>query len=190
MLGRGERLDGNATNAALSWALVAVLVASVAESLLDGDPLWAGFSVAVIAVVLAPAAAARSPVVLVDWKLLLLSALPAIARTVDAAVDAVTYASIAALALLIVAEIDAFTRARLTPRFAALTVALATLSVASTWAVVQYAADVYLGTSYLGDVPELMWSLVVASAVGVVAAVVFERYCAHESLSRVLDGGA
>lgn len=172
-----EQLDGDPLNAALSWSLIALLLVSAAESLAEDALLWAGFSVVVVGTALGPAVVARSPSVLVSWEILALSAIPAATRLVDVFAEPTAYLSLAALALLVVAQIDAFTTAELTPRFAAVMVALATLSVAGFWGIAQFAADAHLGTSYLAGETELMVDLVVASAVGIGAGVAFEVYC-------------
>lgn len=185
-----QSIDQHPRNAAISWALLAIVGASAVESLLEGTYLWAGFYAVVVGVAVAPAVVARSPTVLVSWEILLLSALPAITQLVDVFVRPLTYLAIAALALLVVAELDAFTAARLTTDFAAFTVVLTTLSVASSWTIAQYAADVALGTSYLGEMDAVMWDLVIASGVGIAAGALFALYCAEQSLPRVLDGEA
>lgn len=185
-----QSIDQHPRNAAVSWALITIVTASVGESLLEGTYLWAGFYAVVVGVAVAPAVVARSPTVLVSWEILLLSALPAITQLVDVFVRPLTYLAIAALALLVVTELDAFTAARLTTDFAAFTVVLTTLSVASTWTIAQYASDVALGTSYLGEMDAVMWDLVIASGVGVAAGALFALYCAEQSLPRVLDGEA
>lgn len=183
-----QSMDRHPRNAALSWALLAIVLVSAVESVVEGTYLWAGFYAVVVGTAVAPAVVERSPTVLVAWEVLLCSALPAITHLFDVFVRPLTYLAIAALALLVVAEIDAFTAARLTTDFAAVAVVLTTLSVASTWTIVQYAADELLGTAYLGDLNAVMWDLVIASVVGVAAGAAFALYCAEQPLPRVLDG--
>jgi len=179
MLDSTEHSDGQHRNAALSWALVLVLVATVAESLLDGEMLWAGFSATVVAVALVPAVVSRDPTVLVTWEVLLLSALPGFANLIDVFVEPLGYVAVAALALLVVAEIHAFSSARMAPWFAALFVVLTTLTVAAAWAIVRYAADVAVGTAYLDTGNALMWELVAATGVGIAAGLLFGAYCSE-----------
>lgn len=162
------------SNATIAWLLVAGLVASTVERLLAGDPLSAGFSATVVTVALVPAVLSRDPTVMVSWPVLLLSALPPLARVLGVFVQPLAYLSVAALGLLVVAEIDRFTSARMPPWFAVAMVVMATMSVASTWAAVRYLANVALGTDYFTTAAALMWDLVAASATGVLAGVAFE----------------
>lgn len=169
-------VTGRLSNATVAWTLVAVLVASTVWSLLAGDPLWALFSAAVIAIAVVPAVTATDPAVTVSWPILLLSALPAIARPAGLFVQPLGYVSVAALGLLVVAEIDRFSAAEMPGWVAGVLVLMTTMSVASTWAVVRYLANVAVGTAFFTTTEALMWDLVVASATGAVAGAVFERW--------------
>jgi len=173
-------VTGRLSNATVAWTLVAVLVASTVWSLLAGDPLWALFSAAVIAIAVVPAVTATDPSVTVSWPILLLSALPAIARPAGIFVKPLGYGSVAALGLLVVAEIDRFSAAEMPGWVAAVLVVMTTMSVASTWAVVRYLANVAVGTAFFTSTEALMWDLVVASTTGVVAGAVFERWLRGE----------
>lgn len=190
MRSRHQAVDGDGSNAVLAWALVLVLVASTLESYLAGEVLRAGFLATVAAVAVLPAVVARRPTVVVAWEVLLLSALPALAWLSNVDVPGAAYASIAALALLVVAELDAFTPVEMTPWFAGLTVVVTTLSVAAWWASVQFASDSYLGTAYIAGRTALMWNLVAASLVGVAAGVLFAWYCSGDRLEAVAEGVA
>lgn len=190
MRSRLQAVEGDGANAVLAWALVIVLVTSTLESFLSDEVLRAGFLATVVAVAVLPAAVARRPSVVVDWEVLLVSALPALAWLLNVDVPGAAYASIAALALLVVAELDAFTAVEMTPWFAGLTVVVTTLSVAAWWASVQFAADRYLDTAYLAGRTALMWNLVAASLVGVAAGVLFAWYCSGDRLEAVAEGTA
>jgi hypothetical protein len=48
-------------------------------------------------------------------------------------------------------------------------VVLVTMATAGVWTVVQYASDVWFGTALVGTKTTLMWDLVLATAVAVVA---------------------
>lgn len=175
-------------NAVASGLLVVVLLGSAVGALLEGELLWAGFSVAVVAVAVVPVAIERDPTTLVDWELLLLAALPAATQAVDRFWQPLAYLSVAALALVVVAEIHAFSSARMPPWFAALFVTLTTMSVAAALGMTQFAADLLLGTGYLGSGSELMWDLVAATGVGIVAGLFFAVYCHEHGSIRTLAG--
>jgi hypothetical protein len=94
-----------------------------------------------------------------------------------------TYLAVAAVALVIAVELDAFTAVRMNRAFALLFVVVATAAAAGVWAVVQWVSDLYLGTSLLLDgrpeevvETELMWDFVAATATGVLAGLLFEYY--------------
>lgn len=184
-----NRSGAELQNTAFSWALVLVLAVSVVESLLEGAWLWAGFAAAVVAVALVPAVVARDPSVLVAWEILLLSALPAVANLGDVFVQPLGYLALAALALLVVAEIHAFSSARMAPWFAGLFVVLTTLAVAGVWSMVQFGADAFLATDFLGEDDQLMWDLVAASAVGILAGASFALYCDSQGSVRAMVDG-
>jgi len=60
---------------------------------------------------------------------------------------------VAALALVVAVELDVFTPVRMPPWFAVVFVSIATLAAAGVWAVVQWAADVTLGTTFIYSEP-------------------------------------
>lgn len=167
-------VDTQASNAAVSWVLVAVVVGSVIESLLEGEVLWAGFLAVVVTVALVPGVVTMDYTVMVSWEVLFLSGLPALAMLVDAFVSPFGYLSVAALGLLVVAEIDRFSSARMPGWFAASLVVMATMSVGSVWAIVRYFSNRWLATAFETTVDALMWDLIIASAVGIVFGVLFE----------------
>lgn len=192
----GEVLEAERTNAAIAWLLVAFVGLVVFESLLDGDLLWAGFAVIVVALALVPIVAHRRPTEMLPWEVLALAALPLIGRALAANPlfgRFATYLSVAAIALIIAVELHTFTPVRMTPGFAVLFVVIATMATSGLWAVARWLLDITLGTGFLlvPGVPEaeietaLMWEFVYSTAAGVVAGVVFEVY--FRRLAR-LDG--
>ncbi|WP_134669639.1 hypothetical protein [Halorussus marinus] len=175
---RSSLLSDGRTNAAVAWALVGVLALTAGENLLDADILWAGFAVAAVALVAAPAALSRDWAVMAPWEVVALVALPVAVRSLATGrlLQVATYLSVAALALLLAVELDAFSGVEMTPSFAVGFVVMTTMAAAGTWAVAQWYADRLLGTAFLGAPDALMWDLVFASATGVVAGVIFEVY--------------
>lgn len=179
-------LESGSTNAAAAWLLVAVLSVGAVANALEGDFLWTVYAAAVVAVALVPVALTGDASTLVSWDVLALAALPVLARRVGVVAEPLTYVSVAALALLVAVEVDAFSAAEMPHWFAVLFVVLTTLSVASLWAVLQYASDLWLSTDFLAGRVPLMWDLVAAAVAGVGAGVAFELYFRRYGASAVL----
>jgi hypothetical protein len=97
-----------------------------------------------------------------------------------------TYVAVAALALVVAVDLDAFTDVEMTPDFAVAFVVVVTMAAAGLWTILQYASDVYLGTALLGDQTAVMWHLVVATVIGLVAGVAFELYVRRVSPGHAL----
>lgn len=184
--GLRELLEGGRRNAVVAWALTAVVASVAVGSALTGQYLWAGFTAGVLTLAVLPPLAFRTPAVMLPWEVLALGALPVIARAFAVSPlpsRLATYVAIAALALVVAVELDAFTAVRMTDWFAVLFVVVTTMATAGVWAVVQWLSDVYLGTAYLlTGVPEheveaaVMWDFVAATVAGVLAGVLFEVY--------------
>ncbi|GAB3310632.1 hypothetical protein EI982_05300 [Haloplanus rallus] len=179
-------------NAALGWAFVGILLVSAGVAVGGGRPLWAGFTLALAALAVAPAVARRRVDAMVPWEVLALASVPALGRllVVGRTVGGVTltgrittYVAVAAAALIIAVELDVFTPVRMTHSFAVLFVVVATVATAGVWAEARWLSDTLLGTSVLLDGRDehvietaLMWDFVAATVAGVVAGVVFEYY--------------
>ncbi|NHN46062.1 hypothetical protein G9464_00425 [Halostella sp. JP-L12] len=174
-------LEDERLSVALAWLFVGFLLFAVVESLLSGEPLWAGFAAVVAAVALAPPAYARSARTMAPPELLGLAALPVVVRSAGLYTQIAGYAAVTTLALLFAVELDVFTEVEMTAHFAVAFVVVTTLAVAGGWTVVRYFSDVYLGTAFFADVPDMMWDLVTAAAVGLVAGGVFELYFRRHS---------
>ncbi|WP_433623561.1 hypothetical protein [Halomicrococcus sp. NG-SE-24] len=175
----GGVLEDERVNAGLAWLLVGFLLVVVVENLLDGDVLWAGFAAFVAVVTVVPSAAYRDGDVMLPWEVLVLAALPILAKSLATWVYSLrvtTYLSVAALALIVAVELHAFTTVRMTHWFAILFVVVATTATAGIWAVVQWLSDGFLGTAFIRSEYLLMWDFVYATLAGVVAGVVFELY--------------
>ncbi len=162
----------------LTWALVACVAVAAAASASDGDPLWAGLGVAAVAVTLVPAVAYRRWTATLPWEVSVFVAVPYTLQAVDPVLprSVATFLVVPALALAVAVEFDAFTRVEMSPAFAVAFVVTATMAAAGAWAVVQWVADVTLGTSALRGLYHVMWSLTAATGVGVLAGVAFAAY--------------
>jgi hypothetical protein len=176
-------------NAAIAWAVIAVLLGSAVRIVADGDLLWAGFAAVVVGVALLPPLAARDWTVQVSWVVLAAAAAPVALRMLGVAPVVTPYVAVVALALVIVTEVRVFTPVKMPPWFAVVFVVLTTMSVASLWGMAQYASDVYLGTSFIAGSDDLMWDLVIAAGVGIGAGLAFELYAERsESITSITEG--
>lgn len=169
-------LSSERANAALSWLFVGFLCFAVVESLITGEPLWAGFAAVVAAVASLPAAIRRSATTMPPPELVGLAALPAVVRSYGLYTQIAGYVAVATLAVLVAVELDVFTEVEMTARFAVAFVVLTTLAIAALWTVVRFYSDVYLETDFFASLNGMMWDLVVAAAVGLLAGGVFELY--------------
>ncbi|MFC7154430.1 hypothetical protein ACFQPA_03045 [Halomarina halobia] len=174
----GRVLRNARLNAGLAWALVGVVVLVAVRNALDGDPLWAGFAAVVALVSVVPAALLRSTRAMLPWEVVLLAALPLLARPFGppGVSDVATYIAVAAIALIVAVELHVFTPVEMSYGFAVFFVVVATMAAAGIWAVVRWVADIYLGTGFLLDQRGLMLEFVASTAAGAVAGVVFEFY--------------
>lgn len=193
-------VESRRLNALLAWLLVGFLAVAAGGNFLEGNFVWAGFVAAVAVLALIPAVRYRDPVTMLPWEVLLLAGLPVVGRAlvVGQRVGGVTltgrvttYLAVAAVALIIAVELDVFTPVRMNRAFALLFVVVATTAAAGIWAIVQWAADLYLGTSLLLDgrphpviEQELMWDFVAATAAGLLAGLLFEYYFRRRSRAR------
>ncbi|ADJ14543.1 hypothetical protein [Halalkalicoccus jeotgali] len=185
-------IETESRNAIAAWLLAGFVLAVAASSLLVGDLLWAGFAAFVCVLAVLPAVAFRSGRVTPPWEVLALASGPLVVRTFGpgGVGEFATYLSVAAIALLVAVELNAFTPVRMTSGFAVAFVVIATMATAGAWAVVRWIADLYLATGFLGSEEALMWEFVASTAAGIVAGIVFELYFRRYSraLERPLAG--
>lgn len=187
-------------NAALGWVLVGAILLVAVASFLEGDILWTGFAAAVAILAVIPALVFLSPRTMLPWEVLLLAGLPILGRfvaTFRVSSQVATYLSVAALALIVAVELNAFTSVRMTPTFAVVFVAITTMATAGIWAVVRWSLDILFGTAFLFE-PGLteaeveravMLEFVASTVAGLLAGVIFEFYVRRRALpdSRVTD---
>ena len=166
------------TNAVIAWAMVAVLVGALVESLLGLDLLPMILVAAIATVVLAPAVAARNPRVMPPWEVLGLALLPVLVRALlEGEVGTfATYLAIAAFALIVTVELQMFTELRVTHWFAVVFVVMATMATAAAWTVLRWNADQLLDTAYLTTNDALMIEWIYVTLAGLAAGVLFDAY--------------
>ncbi|WP_254545045.1 hypothetical protein [Halomarina pelagica] len=174
----GRVLRNARLNAGLSWTLVGVVALVAIRNVLTDDPLWAGFAAVVAVVSIVPAVLLRSARSMLPWEVVLLAALPLLARPFGppGVSDVATYLAVAAIALIVAVELHVFTPVEMSYGFAIFFVVVTTMAAAGIWAVVRWVADVYLGTGFQLDQRALMLEFVASTAAGVVAGVLFEFY--------------
>jgi len=178
-------------NAVLSWLIVLGILSTVVGGLLTGELLWAVFTGALAALVLLPPLAYRNADAMLPWEVLLVASLPVVGRlfaTVPVTGNVATYLSVAAIALIVAVELQLFTSVKMTPRFAVVFVGVSTMATAGLWAVLRWAADLTLGTTFI-LVPELsehaieealMWEFVASTVAGVGAGLLFAVYVGRQ----------
>ena len=183
----GTLLADRRRNAALGWVFVVFLLGVAVESALAGELLWAGFTGAVVALSLVPPAAYRDATTMLPWEVVAMAALPVVGRalaTVELTGDLATYLSVAAVALIVAVEVEVFTPVRMTYGFAIFFVVVATMATAGVWAVVRWAADVWLGTALVYEPGltadeverQVMVEFVFSTVAGLFAGLTFELY--------------
>jgi hypothetical protein len=174
-------------NALGGWIIVVVLFGVAVTSLVRGNLLWTVFAASVTVLAVLPPVLLVNRYAMLPWEILLLAALPVVGRlfaTVPVTGNLASYLSVAAIALIIAVELHVFTPVRMTPRFAVVFVAVATMAAAGGWAVVRWGADIMLGTTFVLDpalteheIEEaLMWEFVASTIAGLGAGLVFAYY--------------
>lgn len=169
--------DGR-TNAVLSWVLVSVIVGVFIESVLDLDYQWILFVGFVGIIVLIPPLAFREWQVMLPWELLVLATLPILVRGLLGGTVGTfaTYLALAAIALLVIVELDMFTTLSVTHWFAVVLVVLTTMAAVAAWTVFRWNADQMLGTAYLVDNETLMMEWLYVTLAGIAAGLLFDGY--------------
>lgn len=177
------RLDAvirdNRINSAIAWVIVATLVLAAAVSVRIGEPVWAVFVAGCVGIIVLPAWVRRDPSVLPPWEILVFVTLPIASQFLplsDALADLTTFLAVLAVSVLVVVELHVFSPVEMTPRFAVVFVVLVTMATAGVWTIVQHAADVFLGTSTIQGKTALMWDLVFATAISLIAIPVLAIY--------------
>lgn len=163
-------------NALISWILTSVVALAALESFRTDALLWGGFAIFVIAIIAVPAISTREWTVMIPWPLLLVLAVAIIGRALGVYPEIVGYLTIAALALVVIVELDAFTPVDMSRRFVVGFAGLTTLAFQGFWIVAQYYSDQWLGTEFLRSQTELQWDIVIVTVTGVFLHGIFVWY--------------
>lgn len=187
----GHILEEERVNAGISWGMIAFFAALLVYGFGERTMLWMAFVASIVVLALVPAVVERNLRAMVPWEVLLLAALPIIGSVFDQnlisvlSTDIATYISVATIALITTIYLHTYTEVEMTHQFAITFVILATLAVAGVWAVLQYASDIYLGTSFLSTNTQLMRAFMVAAGSGAVSGIIFEVYFRQRAKKRL-----
>jgi hypothetical protein len=174
-----ELIADGRTNAVVAWTLLAAIAVVGVGELITGGVLWATFAATLVVLAVLPPIAFRSPLVMLPWEVLLLSALPVLGLALGAdrlTGHFATYLSVAAVALVLTVELQSFTTVRMTPTFAVVLVVVTTMAAAALWALLRWSAARTLGVPFTADHDAVMWEFVYSAVAGLGAGVVFELY--------------
>lgn len=163
-------------NAVLGWVTTGIVAVVVVGAARTGSFLWAALAAVVVAVAVLPAAATRDWTAMVPWPLLLTAAAATATGGTGRYLEPAGYVAVAALALIAVAELDAFSDSEMSRRFAVVLAVLTTLAVQGVWTVGQFVSDRRWGTAFLSTQAELQRDIVLVTVVAAVMGGLFVRY--------------
>ncbi|WP_411966056.1 hypothetical protein [Haloferax sp. YSMS24] len=165
-------------NAAIAWAITALLAILAVLGFLAGLLVFMAIAAVTALVAITPAIVYRSWTRTMSWPLLVLASIPLVIGVGQPSFfsDVVTSLSIATLAMLVVVALQMTTTVRMTPAFAVFFVAMATMATAGFWAVGSAISAQYLGTAFVETNDELMIIFTAAVLAGVVGGFVFRWY--------------
>lgn len=176
-------LDGlvhhDRTNAVVSWLLTGVVALGAAWSALGGATLWGGFAAFVAAVMALPPLSTRDPTAMVPWPLPGVAALAVAVGASGSFLEVAGYVGVAAVAVVVVVELDIFTSVELSRRFAVAFAVLTTMALQALWTVAQFYSDRWLSTTFIRSQTDLQWDFVAVTIVGLVMGWLFQWYFAR-----------
>jgi hypothetical protein len=166
-------------NSVLSGLISIYLLFNCFNIVLDGNITWSIYSILALVLVFIPPIYLEDRSALVPFEVLILLAVPFTLKGVElgfVASHTLNYVSAAAVALLLVTELDTFTELRTNSVFSVLLVSLTTLATAGAWALGRWLSDMYLGTGFIQSEAALMWEFSAALLAGIVAGLFFRYY--------------
>lgn len=172
-------LRGRTTATSASWLVVALIAVTTIWSGVVGAIGWTLFGLGLLAIVLLPVVALRTHRTVPPLPATVLAAVPFAVGVLAPAGPISQFASflaVAAAALVVAVELDAFTTVRLHRGVAVAFVLATTVTVAGAWLIAQWVVDLAFGTELLVDNDQVMWRLIAATAAGVAAGIAFDRY--------------
>lgn len=170
--------DGR-SNAVRTWIVVVAVAIVGSGALLTGRTLWTVFAATLVVLAVLPPISFRSWLVMLPWEVVVLAALPLFGLALGA--DRMTghftsYLSVAAVALVIAVELQAFTSVRMTSTFAVVFVAVTTMATAGLWALLRWGLSGILGVPFPVEHDVIMWEFVYSAVAGLGAGAIFELY--------------
>lgn len=182
----GALLSETGPNAIVGWIVVLILLLTAILTALEGAYDWTFIALVVVALGVVPGVAFRDPRVMPPWELVAVAAVPVLWQALLGrafVTDVPAYLAVAALALLVAVELHQFTAVRMNHGLAITLVVLTTLAVAGIWNVLQWVADVLLGTSFVLDGrsqdainADVMLEFIYAGVAGVGGGLLFDLY--------------
>ncbi|WP_135306249.1 hypothetical protein [Haloarcula amylovorans] len=163
-------------NAVLGWGMTGIIALAAIESYLMDAFLWGCLAVLIVSIIALPSAVTGRPAAMVPWPIPFVAAVAVVLRTFEFYPDITGYVAIGTIALLLVVELDVYTRVELSRRFAVVFATMTTMSLQAFWIVAQYYSDQWLGTRFLVSQTELQWDIVYVTAVGVALGILAEWY--------------
>lgn len=148
-------------------------------SLLQARVLWSIFTGALLTTVILPPVANKNLQLMLPWELVLVSAIPVIARFTEYSAlsgQVATYFALAAFSLIIVVELDIFTSLKLNSSFAVITVLVGTLALGGLWSLLQFWHGEFTGVQHIADNTALMHDYLNITLTGLMAGIVFNLY--------------
>lgn len=166
-------------NAVASWILVAIAIAVWLGQVLVSGLLWSAFALVVVVLAVLPPVVYRSRSVMLPWEVLAMATLPLIGLAIGNQLFSsplFTYFAVAAIALVIVVELDSFTSIRMSPGFAIVLVVAATMAAAAAWELLQWYVAILLDRTYDTTNDEMMIEFLNSALAGFAAGVIFRTY--------------
>jgi hypothetical protein len=137
------------------------------------------FAVVIVLLGLVPPIAFRSRFVMLPWEVLAVALLPLIGIAIGTdrlSSPLVAYLAIAAVGLVIVVELEAFTSLQMSPGFAIVLVVASTMAAAALWAMLQWYAAIALERPFELTNDELMIEFIYATLAGFAGGILFRTY--------------
>ncbi|MDG5776800.1 hypothetical protein VB773_22850 [Haloarculaceae archaeon H-GB2-1] len=161
-------LEDEGANALVGWFAIGTMLLVAGLSVRWTAYLWGCFAVVTAVTAALPPIATRDWKCMVPWSLLVAAAAALLAGAVWPVVEMASFVVITLLAVLVVAEVVAFTPVEMSVRFAVAFAVLTALAVEAVWAVGQYYSDLWWETTFLQSQTELQWDFVLVTVVALV----------------------
>lgn len=177
-------------NALVARLFTGFVFMSALRAAVGWDLVWGGFASAVLLLAVLPAFRFGSSRVMLPWEAIALASLPLLGRFLGAQSlqhPIAVYGAIAAIALMVAAELVLFTPVRMTPRFAVAFVALTTIASAGVLAVAQWLVERFVGWGVLPGERTVMLGFVAATGTGLAAGLLFDMYFRRSGGGRRAD---